>query len=299
MPLITAALVAGLLTQPVANELVPASSAGVTLELVSKRVTLPSGVRLHYMEGGDPNGEAIILLHGYSDSWYSYSRVMRDLLPLGRVLAVDQRGHGDSDRPATGYSPREMALDVIGLMDALGLERATLVGHSMGSVVAQHAAATAPARAKRLVLIGSSSDAANAGMKELRTMVYAEGDTISQDFVREFQVSTIHRPVPPTFLEEVIAISRRMPTHAWRGVIDGLAGEAAAAPLSSITSPTLILWGTRDAVFSRAEQDALRAGIRGSTLKIYEEIGHAVHWEDPSRVASDIAAFVRPDLGGR
>jgi pimeloyl-ACP methyl ester carboxylesterase len=198
-----------------------------------------------------------------------------------------------------GYSPREMAVDVLAFMDALGLQRARIVGHSMGSVVAQHAAAMAPARVERLVLIGSSANAANPGMKEFKGAVYAEGNPVSEQFARDFQVSTIHKPIPPAFLEEAIDISRLLPQHAWRGVIDGLAGDEAAAPLAGITSPTLIIWGTEDAVFSRGEQGALAAGIRGSTLEIFDGIGHAVHWEDPSGVVRRIATFLQSDVSAR
>src|SRR5262245_37209789 len=103
----------------------------------SQTITLSTGVRLRYVEGGAAGGEATLFLHGYSDSAYSFSRI-QPLLPSSvRVIAPDQRGHGDSQRPAGGYAIGDFAEDAVALLDALGIQRATVVGHSMGSLIAQ------------------------------------------------------------------------------------------------------------------------------------------------------------------
>src|SRR5215510_5033689 len=114
---------------------------------------LTTGVRLRYAEGGDPAGRPIMLLHGYTDSWFSFTRALPYFDPSWRVYILDQRGHGDSERPAGGYTFPDFAADVIAFMDAKGIQRATLVGHSMGSLVAQGVAIAAPERVERLVLI--------------------------------------------------------------------------------------------------------------------------------------------------
>ena len=124
-------------------------------------VRLSTGVRLRYREQGDPAGRPVILIHGITDSWFSFSRVLPGISKAHRVYALDLRGHGDSDRPAEGYSPRDMAGDVVAFMDALGIRRATLVGHSMGSFVAQQAALAVPERVAGLVLIGSATAVRN------------------------------------------------------------------------------------------------------------------------------------------
>src|SRR5688572_4752201 len=91
---------------------------------------LSTGVRLHYAERGDREGEAIIFLHGYSDSWFSFSRVLPLLSPSYHAIALTQRGHGDSDKPECCYTVDDFAADVDAFMDAVGIERATVVGHS-------------------------------------------------------------------------------------------------------------------------------------------------------------------------
>ena len=116
---------------------------------------LASGPRLHYAEQGDPVGEPIVFLPAYTDSWFSYSRVLPLLPPRYQAYAVDQRGHGDSDRPACCYTVEDFAADVVAFLDAVGVERATLVGHSGSTLTARRVAEIHPERTARLVLIGS------------------------------------------------------------------------------------------------------------------------------------------------
>src|ERR671915_134658 len=120
---------------------------------------LATGVRLHYAERGDQVGEAIVLLHGYSDSWYSFSRVLPLLSPEYHAFALTQRGHGDSDKPECCYTPENFAADVDAFMDAVGIEEATLVGASTGALFAQRAALRYPPRVSRLVLIAAQTPA--------------------------------------------------------------------------------------------------------------------------------------------
>src|ERR671916_1402721 len=97
---------------------------------------LATGPRLHYAERGDLTGEAIIFLQGYSDSWFSFSGVLSLLSPEYHAFALTERGHGDSDKPQCCYTLDDFAADVDAFMDAIGIEKATVVGHSGGSLIA-------------------------------------------------------------------------------------------------------------------------------------------------------------------
>ena len=102
------------------------------------RVVLSNGVTLQVATQGPSSGPAIIMLHGLSDSWFSFSRVLPLFPPDRRIVVPDLRGHGDSDRPVE-YRMADFAGDVIRLMDALKIEKAAIVGHSMGSFLRQRA----------------------------------------------------------------------------------------------------------------------------------------------------------------
>ena len=144
------------------------------------------------------------------------------LPPELRVIAPDLRGHGHSARPANGYRIGDLAGDVIRMMDLMGIPEAMIVGHSMGSFVAQAIAERAPQRVSRLMLLSSASVADNAGMRELRREVNSLSDPVDLGFVRAFQYSTIATPVPDAFMDSAIGNSRRMPAHVWRKALQGL-----------------------------------------------------------------------------
>src|SRR5829696_7588401 len=111
---------------------------------------LSTGLRLHYAERGDLIGEVIVFLHGYSDSWFSFSRVLPLLSPSYHAFALTQRGHGDSDKPQCCYAPEDFAADVDAFMDALNVEEATVVGASTGALFAQRVVLSYPHRVSRL-----------------------------------------------------------------------------------------------------------------------------------------------------
>jgi non-heme chloroperoxidase len=254
---------------------------------------LGTGPRLHYAERGDKEGEAIVFLHAYADSWFSYGRVLPLLSPAYHALAPDQRGHGDSDKPECCYAADDFAADVDAFMDALAIEEATLVGDSSGGLIAQRVALDYPHRVSRLVLIGSPTTlVTNEIVIEAGGDLLALEDPISPEFVREFAESTIHHPVPEEFLERTVSESLKVPARVWRDYYEGVLTIDDTARLGEIGAPTLILWGERDAVLAREEQERRAAAIPDATLRVYPDTGHLVHWERPEWVVRDLEAFI-------
>ena len=247
---------------------------------------------MHYAEQGDARGDVLLLLHGYTDSWFSFSRLL-PLLPAGyHAYALSQRGHGDSERPVSGYTIDHFAADVAAFLDTVGAARATLVGHSLSSLIARRVAETRPGHVARLVLVAAVATPVNAAALELREAVRRLADPVPEAFVREFQASTLHVPVPEPFFEQAVAESLKLPARVWQAVADGFCAFDDAADLARIAAPTLILWGERDAYFPGEEQKRLAAAIPGARLTVYAETGHAPHWERPEQVAADLEAFV-------
>ena len=257
-------------------------------------VQLESGLTLAYVEHGEPAGEPIAFLHGITDSSFSFSRVLPLLDPTRyHLLALDLRGHGDSDRPEAGYAMDDLAGDVGGFLDALGIARASLVGHSMGSAVARRFAETSPQRVDRLVLIDSSfTYDVEILTGDFRAAVQELTDPVSEAFAREFQVSTGHLPIPDAFLDRAVAESLKLPARVWRAALDGLIGFDDAADLGSIEAPTLVMWGEADPYFGWELQEPLLAAIPDARLLVYPDTGHNPHWERPESVAYDLAAFL-------
>jgi non-heme chloroperoxidase len=112
-------------------------------------------VRLPYVEQGDPDGTPVLLLHGITDSRRSWEPVLPLLPESIRAIALTMRGHGDAERPDSGYRAEDYAADAIELLDQLGLESVVVGGHSLGTYVAEQIAIEQPERVDALVLAGA------------------------------------------------------------------------------------------------------------------------------------------------
>ncbi len=256
------------------------------------RVSLPGRVTLDVFEQGDPDGTPLVLLHGLSDSWHSWERLFPHFPASVRVIAVSQRGHGDSERPGSGYGTRDFAGDIAALLDSFGLADAVIAGHSMGSTVARRFAVDHPGRARGLALLGSFAGFADRpDLIEFGEAAAALTDPIPRDFMREFQESTLVQPIPEAFLQLVIDESCKVPASVFAQSLGGLIGDDVARDVARITAPAVILWGDQDAYCPRADQDVLLGALPGSRLSVFEGAGHAFHWEQPERAAKEIAAF--------
>jgi pimeloyl-ACP methyl ester carboxylesterase len=118
-------------------------------------------------------------------------------------------------------------------------------------------------------------------------------DPVPPDFAREFQASTLHVPLPEAFFERLVAESLKLPASVWRSAWEGLLAFDDVDQLGRIAAPTLLLWGERDALFSRAEQERLAAAIPSARLIVYPETGHCPNWERPELVAGDLHRFMQ------
>ena len=136
------------------------------------------------------------------------------------MLAVTQRGHGDSGKPDGEYESRVFARDVADFMDTLGIERAVIVGHSMGSTVAQRFAVDYPQRVRALVLAGAFFPRpANTEVRKFLEEVSTLSDPIDPVFVRDFQKSTLAQPVPSEFFDTVVGEAMKVPARVWRAAL--------------------------------------------------------------------------------
>jgi non-heme chloroperoxidase len=254
---------------------------------------LPNGVAIDHVERGEPSGLPIVFLHGVTDSWRSFERVLPLVPPSMRAYAYSQRGHGNSSRPPAGYRFADFSEDLRLFLDAHDIDGAVIVGHSMGSYVAQRFALDHPDRTRGLVLMGGFTTLRhNAGVRELWDVAVSTlKDPVDPNFVRAFQESTLARPVPADFLDTVVRESLKVPARIWRATFADFLEADFSAHLRRISAPTLIVWGDRDTLCSRGEQEALRERIRGAELIVYAGAGHGFHWEDPAQFASDLQSW--------
>lgn len=259
-----------------------------------RQIRLPGRVRIEFAEQGDHGGTPVIALHGVTDSWRSFEPVLLHLPSELRVMALTQRGHGDSEKPADGYRPADFAADVASFMDAMEIERAVLVGHSMGSINAMRFAVDHPARVAGLLLAGTMPWFGRPPelVQYYRQEIVPLADPVPDAFARDFQRSTLAQQIPDPMLDRFVAESLKVPADVWRAAFAGFIGDDFSPRLREIGVPTLIVWGRHDAFCSAADQEAMLGLIRNARLVQYADAGHAMHWEEPQRFALDLSRFV-------
>ena len=260
-------------------------------------VTLTNGLTLSVAEHGDPAGPALLLLPGPTDSWWSYQPVLELVPPSIRTVAVSPRGHGDSDKPATGYRVEDFAADVPRLLDALTIERAVLAGHSGSCLVARRVAIDVPERVAGLVFEASPVTLrANPALAEfVNSVVSRLEDPVDPDFARSFVVDT-SGAVGPEVVDRLASELLKVPAHVWREMFADLLQYDDVDELRHITAPALLLWGDADTLVARETQEQLAALLPGADLVVYGGAGHTPRWEDPARFAADVFGFVE-ELG--
>jgi non-heme chloroperoxidase len=167
-------------------------------------------------------------------------------------------------------------------------------------MIAQRVALDYPHRVSRLVLMGSPTTLLNNEVvMEAGEQIRALEDPISPGFVRAFHMSTIHHPVPEEFLSTALSETLKVPARVWRGYMEGVVLRVDdTTRLGEIEAPTLILWGERDAILGREEQEWRSGAIPDARLKVYPDTGHAVAFERPVWVVRDLEMFGFPRLQG-
>ena len=299
--LLPALLVCWIVVAPAA----PAPPAPIdlnTFDSLRKTVDLSNGVQLAYVSFGDPHGAPVVLIHGYTDNARDWVPLVPYLSPRFHLILVDIRGHGRSSKPECCYTRLDFAYDIKLLLDRLGVQRADIVGHSLGSVIAQTFAEFWPERTRRVVLISSSAGQppgapppqALAGIFD-RIRALSDPIDPSSPFMMEWWYSPT--PVDPDFMRRQREDSAAIPARVWQAVLEqGLdpmfAGGELAATLPKLTAPTLLIWGSKDPLITPDLRQLLIQGLPHAQVKIFEGLGHNPFWENPRACGELINLFL-------
>ena len=267
-------------------------------EAMKKSVALPDGETLAYLTMGDPAGTPVVLIHGYTDSARDWVPLIPYLAPRLRLILVDIRGHGRSAKPECCYTRADFAYDIKLLLDALHVERADIVGHSLGSIIAQTFAELWPERTGRVVLISSSGGRRPGAAPRAAKFDYAAAirqlkEPIDPDskFMIEWWWSPT--PVDPDFNRRLREDAAAIPLRVWLAVLDqGLIDTDLQRTLPRLKAPALLIWGSDDPLMEREVRDTLREALPQAEVKIFPGLGHNPFWEQPAQCAEVINRFL-------
>jgi pimeloyl-ACP methyl ester carboxylesterase len=271
-------------------------------DAAKKTLPLADGITLGYVDLGDPAGPPVVLIHGFTDSARDWVPMLPFLAKHDRLILVDLRGHGSSSKPECCYSRLDFAYDVKLLLDALHIDKAAIVGHSLGSIIAQTFAEYWPERTTRVVLISSTGGTPPGTPSKPPGFDYAAA--IRQlhepiDPESPFMIAWWDSPTPvdPDFLRRQRRDAAQIPLRVWLAVLDqGLPSTTAYADLQAtlprLTAPTLLIWGSKDPIMEETVRRSLRRGLPHAEVKIFPGLGHNPFWEQPRAVADVIQRFL-------
>lgn len=267
-------------------------------DALKRNVALPNSQSLAYVSMGDPAGPAVVLIHGFTDNARDWVPLVPYLSPRFHLILVDIRGHGGSSKPECCYTRLDFAYDIKLLLDALNVQQADIVGHSLGSLIAQTFAEFWPERTRRVILISSSGGPrAGAPPKKPQYDFLAQirqlKEPIDPDSPFMVQWWSSPTPVDPDFLRRQRADSAAIPLRVWLAVLDqGLEEADLQRTLPLLKAPTLLIWGSKDPIMEEPVRQTLREGLPQAQVKVFEGLGHNPFWENPRACADVINAFL-------
>ena len=249
-----------------------------------------NGLTVHLREDGDQSAPPLLLLHSLGTSAEVWTPIVAALAPQFRVLRPDMRGHGSTPATTGPYTIPQLAQDVLALLDALKLDRVALVGLSIGGLIAQQIAATAPTRIAALILMDTALKIPPATLwHERAALVRDKGMAAVVDPV-------IARWLTPTASPHAAEPLRKLllatPPEGYAASAEAIAAADLSEQSPGIACPTLVLVGDSDQATPVASAEALLDAIPGARLEIIAQAAHIPTAEQPAAIAAALLRFL-------
>lgn len=261
-----------------------------------------NGINLYYELHG--NGEPLVLIPGIGYGGWMWHKMIPGLAEHFQVISIDNRGVGQSDKPAGPYSAQMLAADIAGMLDDFGISKAYIMGHSMGGFIAQAFALDYSQRVDRLILSATNFGGPRhvpISPEAMAVLTDLSGDPIERlrrgiviscapgfadanpEFVDYWVNYRLQNPLDPAGYQSQLAIGL------------GLISEAASFEhrLEQITAPTLILFGAEDKVVPKGNAALLAAKIPDSWVEILPDVGHFFPFEAPEAANEAVVRFLK------
>jgi pimeloyl-ACP methyl ester carboxylesterase len=250
-------------------------------------------LRIAWEERGD--GAPLLLIQGLGYGRWSWDPIVPALAERYRVLWFDNRGIGDSDKPEGPYTAKLMAADALQVLDEAGVERAHVLGASLGGMIAQEMAAAAPERVDKLVFCCTTpGGTAAVPMPEVTVQLFAEASTLAPEVaLRRFVENALAANASAELIQELYDRRVANPPDLAGWHAQAAAGLGFMGVDGAIAAPTLIVTGTEDNVVDPRNADVLAERIRGAEVERIVNAGHLFFWEQPDQFVRILAEFLQ------
>ena len=266
-----------------------------------------NGLKFHYLEWGDPSKPLILMLHGFAQQAHSWDFVALAFADRFRIIALDQRGHGDSDWASDGdYTPETQQIDIAAIVQELSLDEFVLMGLSMGGRNSFTYAANNPEKVKALIIVDAGPENVRAGTQNIRRFVEQDDELDSIDAFVDRVVSYNPRRDPIQIRGSIVNNLRELPNGKWTWKYDkilrspGRMGRAQDPDMTkrlwgyveSLNCPTLVVRGDRSDIIATDTADEMQKRIPNGKLAIIENAGHLVMGDNPSGFEKAVTKFI-------
>jgi pimeloyl-ACP methyl ester carboxylesterase len=278
--------------------LMSATAAMAQTEPVKKDIPVFS-YKIHYLEAG--RGTPVILLHGSGGEGARWMPTIKGLAPEFRVIAPDQIGWGNSDKPMTIYHSGVFAEFLARFMKEIGVPKAALVGQSMGAGVALQMAVSYPQLVDRMVLVNgggfrSANDPPRTGAPDWHARQIANAGTLaeSREYLEKMYYN--HALISDKLVEDNLVLRLRSAYTAEAVQIANARGLGGITEeqVRGIKTPTLLVWGANDKLSPVVNADKLNAAIPGSRKVLIDKAGHYPFIEHPEQFNQAVRDFLKP-----
>lgn len=251
-------------------------------------------MRIHYERRG--NGPLLLLLHGIGSNSHAFRHQLAELSDEWTVVAWDAPGYGRSDDPPAPFSLEDMADRAVALLDELGIERAHLLGVSMGGVVAQLAFHRHPQRVRSLILADTNAGGGALPEPERSARVQQRLDALERLGPRRMAEARaphlVRAGAPPHLLAEVTDIMAEVHPAGYRAAAIALSQTDLTPLLGALDVPTLVIHGKQDTVVPPETGRMLAVAIPGAQLVLIPDAGHVANQEQPAAFNAAVRSFL-------
>lgn len=251
-----------------------------------------NGERIHFVDEGD--GPAILFIHSLGTNAWLYADQIAALKDRYRCIAPDCRGHGDTSYNTPGFTVADMAADHKAVLDHLGVEKAHIVGLSMGGPIAFNFNARWPEVALSLTI--ADSFARPGEPDAVQDRIYATQEAVAYlsmlEFGNQYAGDRLMPTTPIERLDELAAEIARCPPKAYVDTCRTIFTYDARDDLKKVKAPTLVLIGDGDEATPMPASEFIRDSIRGAELKVIPKAGHLSTIDNPEAFTRELAAFL-------
>lgn len=257
------------------------------------------GINLYYNDYGQKGQVPFIFIHGWISSSEFWRNQVKKLKDKRRIIVLDLRGHGKSDKPREEYSIKKFSEDLESFMDKLGVTKAILVGHSMGGMIALQFTLDHQEKVEKLILIDTLAKSSFSIRRKMLFFISQIAFSISyESFMRYYLKRIFRKNYPKVILEKTLEKVLKNPKYVVKSCYSAIKTFNVSQELASITIPTCIIQGS-ESFIPLSQAKYFEKKIRNTYLAIIEGAGHSTPRETPKKVNEVIEKFIQMENGRR